>query len=657
MGLFNALNIGSTAITAQGQALQATGNNIANAATPGYSRQRVDFSTLGSQRQGAVFQGAGVGVLGLRRIVDENVEHRLREADSALGALVRRSSVYSQIETAFDALSDVSIGPQLSKFFDAANALSLNPADTAARRVFLQQAQATAATFNQVAQSLQQTRNLTDAQVGATVSDINRLATQIAQLNDQIVRAEVGGTVSAQANDLRDARGRALQELAQLADFHGVEQSNGSVDIVASGGFLVRGGSASKLDARQIGGLTQVFFADSGQRFAPTGGALGGLLNARDVATPQFMRELDQLARGMISAVNAVHATGTGGQPLTSILSQPFSAAHALGGAPLSVAGTVRSAGESGGFLIDAALKGYPSSTPGGSPDYFVGANVLITSGARAGETARITGYQPGTGRLTLDPPLAGLGAGDSFEVTSLAYPVKHGSFDLRVRNSVSGEEDVFNIKLDRDGLPTPPATDDTTLSEMVADINGQLAARFGANPPITARITTDLRLELVSTAADYGFSFGNDTSGFLAAAGINTLFAGNNAANIAVEQRVMDWPELLATGVAGLAGDNSTIAALAALQSGGLMAGGATLESFYQGMIGTLGVQSAEARELAENQDVVRTAFANEREAISGVNLDEEAVNLMTHQRAFQAASRYLAIVDDLLNNLLQSL
>ena len=116
---------------------------------------------------------------------------------------------------------------------------------------------------------------------------------------------------------------------------------------------------------------------------------------------------------------------------------------------------------------------------------------------------------------------------------------------------------------------------------------------------------------------------------------------------HIAVRTELLNSPEKLALSASGLPGDNGIALQLAGIQSAMLLGNGsATLEDYFQGMVGALGVQAAEARELAENQGVVLTAIENERAAISGVNLDEEAVSLITHQRAFQAAARYLAVV-----------
>lgn len=654
MGLFSALDIGKSALAAQASALQVAGNNVANAATPGYSRQRVSFEPLDSARHGQAFTGLGVGLRGVRRMVDLAVEQRLAQASSRLGALSASERVLQRAETAFNALSDQALPRQLADFFSAAQELSRAPQDHAQRRVLIERAQSVAQSFNQVAQGLASARSLSGEELRAGAADASRLLAEIAALNEGITRLEVGGAAQGQANDLRDKRGQKLQELALLLDFRAIEQRNGGVDISSGGQLLVRGSTAFALKVEEAPeGALRLALAESGQSLTPLGGSLGGLLQAHGETLPRFARELDHLARGFIQAVNAAHAQGAGIGGFSVAQTRPLAAAHALGEIPLVVSGRAQQASVSGGYLVDPALKGYPASL-GGSPTAFVGARVLMTSGARAGEFALIREYDPALGRIAFEPPLSGIAPNDSFQITSFDTPLQHGSFELVVASRATGSEDRFVIALDQDQRPAPPASNDTTLSQLVDDINGQLRARYGASPPLAARLTPDLRLEIVSSAPDFSFRFENDSSGFVAASGLNSMFSGNSAANIALEGRLRADPSRLSAGLH--AQDNSTALRLAAVQQAEIQQG-VTLEQYFEGMAAALGVQGAEARELAENQQVLVQAVRAERETISGVNIDEEAVLMMTHQRAFQAAARFVSIVDQLMATLMQSI
>lgn len=662
MGLFSALDIGKNAVIAQQRALHTVGNNIANATTEGYSRQRVSFEPIGSFREGGYFQGLGVGIDGVQRIHDRAIEIRLLEASTDLGLLQQQQVAYSRLETSFDALSDRSLGERMGAFFNAANELTQSPQDIATRRVFMEMAQSLAESFNGISNSLQDMRGLTDGEVKSAVGEINRLSTEIAKLNEAVIKAEVGGTLRGEANDLRDSREQALRELSELIDIKVIEQPNSGVDVVTNGAFLVKGRTDYQLTTDTIVDrnvrISDISFEDGTQAFNPEGGALGGLLESRDQIFSEFMHELDTMARSVITQVNAIHTSGRPLVPLREITSNTFSIPNALGNAPIAVDGTISQTAAAGGYLVDKSLVGYPASIPGGSGDFFIGAKVLFTNGQREGETTIIREYDPGSGRIAFEPPLPGIKKTDDFQITSFEFPVNHGSFDLVVHNAANDISNTFNIEIDADGLPTPPATDDTTLPELVQDINDQLIAKYGSNPPVSARITQDHRLEIISNHNDVDFRFENDSSGFLAAAGINTFFEGHNAGTINVQQRLLDAPEMLAISIDDNPGNNDLALAIASLQGKRVLSeGNATFDEYYQGVIGAMAVQGAEANELADNQAVIKAAIEGERQAISGVNLDEEAVALMTHQRAFQAAARFLSVVDELMTTLIQTL
>ncbi|MCA8940891.1 MAG: hypothetical protein KDB07_13815, partial [Planctomycetes bacterium] len=357
---------------------------------------------------------------------------------------------------------------------------------------------------------------------------------QIAQLNEDIVRAEVGGSLQGQANDLRDRRDYLIRELAKITNIETVEQPTGSVDVRVGGNFLVSGNDAFEIELRVHADrgvdIDVPEFAINGNLFAPSEGELGGILAARDDIIPSFMQDLDEMARTFMQTFNEVHSTGRGLNGLTSVTSTAFTPTHVLqNNLPISIQGTVQRGNNVGSFLVDPSLRGFPSGQA--NAEYFVGAKVLFTSGENEGRSAVISRYDPGSGRLDFNPPLnSPVGPGDSFEITSLDYPIENGSFKLNVRNEVTGITDVFDIEVDRDGLPTAPNLDDTSVQDLINDINTQLNNFYGGNAPVVARINDDYQVQIQAIDNDVSFHFSDDTSGFLAAAGLNTFFGGSNA-------------------------------------------------------------------------------------------------------------------------------
>jgi len=223
-----------------------------------------------------------------------------------------------------------------------------------------------------------------------------------------------------------------------------------------------------------------------------------------------------------------------------------------------------------------------------------------------------------------------------------------NGSFYITVADDVTATPVSYRIDVDLDGTDAG-----TTLESLVASINAQVAG-------LTASITGDNRLKLV---ADEGtsFTFGYDgqearpdTSGVLAALGINTFFSGTDASNIAINETLREDPALLAAAEVFLTGDGATAARIAALiNTPSQTLGAASLSGFYRTMANNVAVTGASVRERAEATASVLSSLSAQRESISGVSLDEEAISLVKYERAFQGASRFVRVVDDLMTEL----
>jgi flagellar hook-associated protein 1 FlgK len=224
---------------------------------------------------------------------------------------------------------------------------------------------------------------------------------------------------------------------------------------------------------------------------------------------------------------------------------------------------------------------------------------------------------------------------------TGLAFAASNGSFVVHVRQKATGLVTSTLVQVDLDGSGT-----DTTLDSLRAD----LAGIGGVNATVTGgRLTVGA----ASDAVDVSFS--QDTSGVLSALGINTFYTGRDARDIALNQALQSKPTLLAAARNGEEGDNQTARAIAALEGQPVATlNGASLEDSYQAMVNQVGVATSTAKTEAEAAGVVRETLESQREALSGVSLDEEAVNLMRQQRAFQGAARVVAVVDELMKTIL---
>jgi flagellar hook-associated protein 1 FlgK len=223
-----------------------------------------------------------------------------------------------------------------------------------------------------------------------------------------------------------------------------------------------------------------------------------------------------------------------------------------------------------------------------------------------------------------------------------LAFTPKNGSFVVHVKQKATGLSTSTLVQVDLDGLNG----NDTTLDSLAASING--VAGIGAS--VNAG-----RLSVAADSADVEVSFSQDSSGVLATLGVNNFFTGKDARDIAVSQTLRDNPALLAAAKNGNKGDNQTALAIAGLESARIAAlNGTSLKDNYQAMVNGIAVDAATAKTNAEATKVVQDTLESQREALSGVSLDEEAINLVRQQRAFQAASRVISAVDEMLRTLI---
>lgn len=229
-----------------------------------------------------------------------------------------------------------------------------------------------------------------------------------------------------------------------------------------------------------------------------------------------------------------------------------------------------------------------------------------------------------------------------------LGGAVQSGSFFITVLDDATQTPVAYRIDVDVDDPVSP-----LTLDGLVAAINAQVTG-------VTATVTSDRRLSLTS-GDGFSFVFGfdgqqarSDTSGVLAALGVNTFFSGSDATNIAVNSALAADPLLLAAAATFHAGDGGVAGRIAALDSAAsAQLNGLTLTGFYDGIANDIAVSGAAATDASDTASAVLSALRTQRESLSGVNLDEEAISLIKYERAFQGASRFVSVVNDLLNEL----
>jgi len=321
-GLSGSLSIALSSLLVSQQELETSANNVANANTPGFSRQRPDLVPGDPVEIGNLNIGTGVDLQKLESLRDPILELRIEQETQNQGRLDTTLGALQQLQVGFSG-TDSGIGDSITKFFDSLQQLSTDPTNISLRQAVLTAAGNLATGFNTEAQTLQAQRSNLDLNVVQTVNQVNTLTTQIAGLNKQIASLE---NVHEDAGIFVDQRNEAIRQLSSLVDVS-VTKTESSITLTTSNGTaLVAGDQAFQLTTH-VGspGIHQVFAGTVDITGAITSGKLGGLLNVRDATIPGFLNNLDQLAAGLANALNTANRTGfdLNGAPGTDIFVPP----------------------------------------------------------------------------------------------------------------------------------------------------------------------------------------------------------------------------------------------------------------------------------------------------------------------------------------------
>lgn len=318
MGINRLVDIGKSALFTAQQAISVSGHNIANVNTPGFSRQQVTLSENRSENGSPGQIGTGVHAESIRRSFDAFVEQQLLVSRERVGEFTASSNALARLEPMFGDANNLGIGVGLNEFFSALQDVATNPNDLSARTVLLSKSTALASRFNQSAADLTAAQEFLDRQLGQTVTDANRLTSQIADLNAKIAYAESSGQ---QANDLRDQRGVALAGLGELVEVSSIEDATGQLTVFAGRGHVLvdKERSYQLVAVPDLGnnGLLDVHY-DAGA--GPTtnltsviqSGRLKGLLDVRDQTISSLQTSLDTLASEIVTQINQQHRLGFG---------------------------------------------------------------------------------------------------------------------------------------------------------------------------------------------------------------------------------------------------------------------------------------------------------------------------------------------------------
>ena len=638
------ISVGVSAANNAQVALLTTQHNIANANTPGFNRQQAIQTTSFAQGTGSGFIGQGAQIETVRRVYNEY-----------LGGQVLSASAQSQFSDAFLAqvsqidnlLADTSAGlsPALKDFFTGVNSVAANTTSVAARQALLSGSETLVSRFQSLFNRLDEIRNGVNTQLQAQITDINSYSTQIADLNQKINEAQ--NFNNQPPNDLLDQRDQAIAKLNEIVKVSIAQQSNGNYNIyIGTGQSLVTGTKAFSLALRNDPidpGKKNVNYA-FGNSFVPipdlsleSGGALGGLLAFRRTSLDTAQNSLGRVALGLAQTFNQQHQLGLdlngalGGKFFNIAATSPLISGDVNNTGSLAFTATGIDAGKltTSNYLIS-----------------FDGSTYALTDSATNTTTSGLTSAQLLTALSNVGVTLTVSGtaaAGDRFQI----FPTRNGARDVSV--ALTDPSTIAAAAPIRTAA-NPANTGTATVSRGSVNTTNQPPLNVNLQAAVTITFTSAGLFNVTGTGT------GNPT-------GVAYTSGGNisyNGSTIQINGTPAAGDVFTLSANTGGVGDNRNVVALAALQVNNTLANNAagnpttSYQGAYAQLVSAVGNDTQRTKSDSAAQQALLNTTTQSQQSLSGVNLDEEAANLLRFQQAYQAAAKIIQTSNTLFDTIL---
>lgn len=621
------LNTSLTGMLAFQRALNVTSHNIANANTPGYSRQVVNLSARIGGGSGAGYVGGGVQVASIKRMYDAMQVEQLRTSTTGFARFETLDSLVSRLDILL-ADPDTGLNSSLQSYFNTLQDAANDPASIPTRQALLGEAEGIAARFRSLDAQFDALGKETNERIELVVDDINRLAASIAAVNDKISLANGSGN---DPNDLLDERDNLVLQLSEHVSVSTVIQDDATMSVfIGSGQSLVLGAEARRLgvessefDPTRWSVTYQSAAGSTPLDTSSTGGNLGGLLEFRSRILDPTQQSLGRSALAFAQTLNEQHAAG-------------MDLRGNLGGDLFEVAlPTVLSSSNNTGSGSVVATVSDMSAISGA--DYvleFDGSNYTLT---RADDSTPV--------------PLSGAGsAADPFVADGISI-VTGGS-------PAAGDRVMIRSTADAAGSMQSVLSDPQALA-LAAPTRSTASLNNTGNAEISPARVIDPADPGLLTGAVIEFTGASTYS--INGAG---SFAWSDGAPILINGTEVVISGLPATGDQftieanfGAAGDNSNALLLGNVQARGVLDGGAiSINENYGQLVASVGATSHQVKSNLDAQGVVLRNAEDTVLATSAVNLDEEAAKLIQYQQAYQAVAQVVAVASTLFDSLLEA-
>ena len=616
---FAAIEIGKRSLMAHSTQINTAGHNISNADTEGYSRQRVQIKTFDpiyrpdltrEERAGQI--GQGTSVESIKRLRDELLDQRIVGQTNQETYWTTREKYYTMIEEIYNEPDEISIRTNMDKYWQSWQELSVYPESQAARQAVVTRGQTLAESVQQRFKALSGVGTLINGDIEATVKQINTISKQIAGINEEIVKVKAMGD---NPNDLLDRRDLLVEKLSGLANITTDIRDNDEFMVHLEGNILVQGHIAREFEVQPMtdnNGYSKVIWADTKNQVQVSGGSLGALIELRDVDIRNEVQTLNTMTMNFADLVNDVHRDGIG---MNNISGLDFFVQHP--------------------FVTSA--NGNFDRNGDGTDDHsyifrFTGTNELNPQEKLGLE-----------GNMTL--------SGKNGTIT-VPYHATDTIEEVVARiNDSDGEVKAY---LDRDNHLVLKAT---TAQDM-------------ENPVFVIRHVEDSGMFLTGYAGLLQGSGPENAYDFARADAVNSLSgsfavapvlnpAGYIEVNSAIEDDVLSVAAAFPNNQGkSMVGDGRAAVEIAAIRNTSVMIGKSrTFDDYFANSVTNVGLKGEQAEMNMLSQNAIMDDLRNLRDSISGVNIDEELAEIIKFQHGYNAAAKFVSVIDQMLDTVINRL
>jgi len=642
--------------------LSTIGHNISNVNTDGYSRQVVDLASRYPTPSGDGFIGNGVRSVTTKRLFDEHAAEQVRSRTTTSEFFAEYFEFSSQVDNLV-ADPDAGLTPAIEEFFDSLQEIADDPTSIPARNVMITNAETLVARFDTMDSWFSDLQGAVNDKIVNEVTVVNQLANSIASLNnDIIVAVGIGGNQP--PNDLLDKRDHLIDELSKHLNVSLNENRNGTVNVyVGNGQSLVLSTRAMQLAAQrnpedptnfEIAYYDPSSGTSSSISDMLSGGDLGGVLAFREEVLMPSINHLGRLAIGIATEFNTQHNKGL---DLTNNLggdffNVPYLPSWTVGDPPVAELHATESINNTGGDTIAVRLNDIKNLTTDEYELTYDGANYVL----RNLETNQLDTLVVASGPIpTRFNTIYGMDIelSDTPDVNDTFFlrPNRQGARDISV--AITDPNLIATAHPLRTGMDISSNSGFGTISE--ATINDY------ANPDLMNSVTITFRnsLGLAAPALADVIDFNGVGVGLpaLAVPYVPGATHSYNGWDIVLDGAPEDNDVFLLEANINGVSDNRNVLALADLQTAGTMIGGnASFHDAYSDMVVLVGNLTHQADLSYEAQSALLSQAVTLKDNLSGVNLDEEAANLLTYQQAYAAAAQVIAAADEIFQTLLNA-